>query len=141
MSDTVTPGQAATPGHPLDLFALAAFGAFYSFANSQAALGEWKRTTERERERWRSCVDAARMMFEAASLDDLQPPAAVAAQPAPELAAAMAETREVKGALAVILDLFAKGSSGYTARISQVNLARAYRVAGVPIPSELVKFL
>jgi hypothetical protein len=62
-------------------------------------------------------------------------------QPAPELGAAMAETRKVADAANVVLDLFAKGSSGWTARISQVNLARAYRAIGRPVPDELRRFL
>lgn len=58
-------GQVSGPGaavpQPLDFAGMAAFGAFYSFANAQAVADEWKRTTERERGRWRMSADAAIM--------------------------------------------------------------------------------
>jgi predicted RNA-binding Zn-ribbon protein involved in translation (DUF1610 family) len=62
-------------------------------------------------------------------------------QPAPGLAAAMAETRKVQDILAAILSQFAKGSSGWTARVGQVPLARAWAATREPVPDELRMFL
>lgn len=72
--------------------------------------------------------------------------AAAAAQPAPEVAsmpceALAADNQKLRDAFAVVLDLFAKGGDGWHARISQVNLARAYKAAGLTVPEELRRFL
>jgi hypothetical protein len=53
----------------------------------------------------------------------------------------MRETRELREQLGDLLDRFAKGSSGWTARISQVQLARAYASAGRSVPQDLRRFL
>lgn len=37
----------------------------------------------------------------------------------------------------VVLDLFTRGSDGYRARISGVNLMRAYKAIGRPVPDRL----
>jgi hypothetical protein len=59
------------------------------------------------------------------------------AQPAPELAAAMAETRLVRDQLARVLGWFASSGSGQTARVSATVLAREYAKAGIPLPAGL----
>lgn len=58
-------------------------------------------------------------------------------QPAPALAAAMAETRKVRGQFAAFLDMLHHNGSGYTLRLSGVRLAREYTAAGIPLPERL----
>ena len=62
-------------------------------------------------------------------------------QPA-ELAAAMTETRKIRDVLDRALEWFA-GETGTRreAAITRAQLARAYRDGGLPVPSELVRFL
>jgi hypothetical protein len=55
---------------------------------------------------------------------------------APELAAAMRETRAVADACRPVLDCFKRASDGWRGRISGVVLMRAYRAIG-PVPPEL----
>lgn len=69
---------------------------------------------------------------------ELQPvPAEPQAQPAPELAAAMAETRNVRAVLASVLSWFGDNQSGRYARVSGHILARAYQDGGIPLPDDL----
>lgn len=60
--------------------------------------------------------------------------AAVTAGAPAELAAAMGETRKVADAASAILAEFKRGSDGYRARLSGVNLMRAYKAIGRPLP-------
>lgn len=68
--------------------------------------------------------------------------AALRAQPgkrqaAPELAAAMAETRKVREILALALNHFRATGNGWKASVRVVELARWYDQAGIPRPQEL----
>lgn len=51
-------------------------------------------------------------------------------RPAPELAAAMAETRRVTETVRPVLDSFRRASDGWRGRVSAVVLARAYAATG-----------
>lgn len=53
-------------------------------------------------------------------------------QPAPELTAAMAETRELRELLAEVIDSFVKTSDGYRARVGQVQIAKWHKRGGLP---------
>ena len=56
---------------------------------------------------------------------------------APELAAALAETRQLRERYQQLLDRFGRSSDGYHARLSGVVLMREYRDAGLPVPARL----
>lgn len=88
--------------------------------NSELAIGEWQELAKRGTEEF---------------------PQFAREQPAPELAAAMAETRKAREQLATVLGWFGDNQSGRYARVSGTVLARAYRDGGLPVPSELARFL
>jgi len=89
-----------TPGDVReDWFAVLAFAAHTDRPNASEAFAAWQHLSERKRVNWRATVDAVRMAI-------AQADAAPAEQkPAPELAAAMAETRGYRERLDAIRKL------------------------------------
>jgi hypothetical protein len=109
MAET-TPGQAAC----------VAWNGHYAEQHGIEARNEWAASDPHGRGAWESAAKAA----------------ITAGAPA-ELAAAMAETRKVADAASEILAGFKRGSDGYRARLSGVNLMRAYEAIGRPVPDRL----
>lgn len=64
-------------------------------------------------------------------------PAAQQPQPAPELRAALAETRQLREQLADVLGWFCDNGSGHYARVSGTVLAREYKRAALAVPDKL----
>jgi uncharacterized protein (DUF4415 family) len=77
----------------------------------------------------------------AITLTDMLVAADVIADPAPELAAAMRESRlraeVITEVLADVLGWFHNGGDGYRARVSGVRLVREYKRATLPVPDRL----
>lgn len=78
-----TPGQAA---HPLDLAAIAAFGAWIGQTDTARVLLSWQERPSEERSDWRAVADAVRMAIEAQSLDQVARSAAADGKPAGQAA-------------------------------------------------------
>lgn len=124
----MTPGRAAPAGR--DLLALAAYGARYG-SSAADALIPWRSEPEDERDRWRASADAVRLML-ASAIEGLEARLAAAKpRPAPELAAAMGEARELRELVTDMLTAFSVTSSGHSARVGQVQIARWRERAGL----------
>lgn len=74
-------------------------------------------------------VEEMELAFETGML--VRAAAAAQPQPAPELAAAMAETRELRQLVIDMLTAFTATGSGHSARVGQVQIARWRKRAGL----------